>query len=268
MSVPKPQTRSSSDIELPVLTSHAPSIQPPLERVPFPSPISDANSEYRTANSIAMVDEVEPPTPAYFPPSNDIPPIQSSDAGLLEYTRLHGHSEIPLSPRQGGDDRISVYASEGRDAEALPAYRADNPPRYSLRRRDIGEPLTWPAISFRIGFCKFRVFHTKLNEISVNLLFLLASSAVFPPFWVFGALTLFTPQGSLDRIFMPLFKDFAPSHDTWLDTLQTEAEKEEYLARVRVAEIRWAKWCLFAFSLLLLLVLAAIGTVIGVSRVN
>jgi len=238
MSIPKPQTTSSSDIELPVLTSHAPSIQPPPERVPFSSTISDANSEYHTANSIAMVDDVEPPTPAYFPPTNDIPP---SDAGLLEYTQLHGHSEIPLSPRQLEDNRISVNASEGRDAEALPAYRADNPPRYSPRRRDLSEPLTWPAISFRIGF-------------------------LFPLFWVFGALTLITPQGSLDRVFMPLFKDFAPSPNTWLDTLQTEAEKEEYLARVRVAEIRWAKWCLLALCLLLLLVLAAVGIIVGISR--
>ena len=141
------EPRTRSDIELPEL------IQPPPERVPFSSPISETNSEFRTANSIAMNDEVEPPTPAYFPPSpsNDNPPIQSSDPGLLEYTRRHGHSEIPLSPRQIEEGRTSVHASE----EALPAYRADNPPRYSQRRRDPGEPLTWPAISFRIGFREF-----------------------------------------------------------------------------------------------------------------
>ena len=96
----------------------------------------------------------------------------------------------------------------------------------------------------------------------------LAISAVFPLFWFFGALTLITPQGSLDRIFMPWFKDFAPSADSWLNTLQVEAEKEEYLARMRVAEIRWAKRCLYAFSLLLLLVAAAVGTAIGVSRIQ
>jgi len=242
MSISKPQTRSSSDIELPVLTSesHALSIQPPPERVPFSSPISNANS-------IAMVDEVEPATPAYFPPSNDIPANQSSDAGLLEYTQLHGHSEIPLSSRQREDDRTSVHASEASVAEALPAYRgrADNPPKYSLRlgRNDSGDPLTWPAISFRIGF-------------------------LFPLFWLFGALTLITPQGLSDRIFMPWFKDFAPSADSWLNTLQTEAEKEEYLARMRVAEIRWAKWCLFAFSLFLLIVAVIAGTAVGISKIH
>ena len=156
MSIPKPQTRSSSDIELPVLTSHAQSIQPAAERVPFSSPISEANS-------IAMVDEVEPTTPAYFPPSNDIPAIQSSDAGVLEYTQLHGHSEIPLSSRQREDDWTSVHASEANAAEALPAYRADIPPRYSLRlgQNDSSEPLTWPAISFRIGFRKLLLLQSE-----------------------------------------------------------------------------------------------------------
>jgi hypothetical protein len=265
MSIPKPQ-RSSSDIEMPVLTSHALSIQPPPERVPFSSPISEANSEHPTAaNSTAMVDEVALPALAYFPPLNCIPPIQSSDAGLLEYTQLHGRSEIPLSPRQPED---AVRASEASIAEALPAYVEDNPPRYSLRlrRNDSGEPLTWPAISFRIGFRTS--FHTKVNEISVNSHTLSAFSAVFPLFWFFGALTLITPQGSLDRIFMPWFKDFAPSASTWLDTLETEEEKEEYLARMRVSEIRWAKYCLIAFSILMLLIVAAVGTVVGVSRMQ
>ena len=153
MSISKPQTRSSSDIELLVLTSHTRSSQPPPERVPFSSPISEANST-------AMVDGVEPPTPAYFPPSNDIPIIPSSDAGLLEYTRLYGHSEIPLSSRQREDDRTLVHASEASHAEALPAYRVDNPPRYFHSRHNSGEPMTWPEISFRIGF---RTFFFQIN---------------------------------------------------------------------------------------------------------
>ena len=150
---------SSSDIELPVLTSHARSFQPPPERVPSLSPISETNSENRIANSIAtMVDDgVGPPTPAYSSPSNDIPPISSSDAGLLEYTRLNGQSGIPLSSWQREDDRIplAVHAREASFAEALPVYRADNPPGYSQSRHDSGDPMTWPEISFRIGFRTF-----------------------------------------------------------------------------------------------------------------
>ena len=65
---------------------------------------------------------------------------------------------------------------------------------------------------------------------------------------------------------MPWFEDFAPSAHSWLDSLQTEAEKEEYLARMRVAERRWAKRCLYAFSFLLILIVAAAVTAITVSR--
>jgi len=157
MPISKFQTRSPSDIELPVLTSHARFFQPPPQRVPFSGPVLETNSENHTANSIAMVDGVEPPTPAYSPPSNDIPPIPSSDPSLLEYTRLHGHSEMPLSPRQRDDDGTSVHASEAGLAEALPAYGAESPPRYYHSRRDSEEPITWPAICFRIGFRTF--FH-------------------------------------------------------------------------------------------------------------
>ena len=89
---------------------------------------------------------------------------------------------------------------------------------------------------------------------------------MFPLFWLFGALTLITPQGSLDRIFMPWFKDFASSAYSWCDTLQSEAEKEEYLARMRVAEMRWAKRCLVAFSLLLCLVLVAVVALVRIIR--
>ena len=74
----------------------------PGRSTPTASLSSGANSDYSTANSIAIVDEVEPPTPAYIPPSNDTPSIQFSyvqSAGLLQYTQLHRHSlaEIPNS---------------------------------------------------------------------------------------------------------------------------------------------------------------------------
>ena len=154
MPIPNPQSRSSSDIELPVLTSHAQSFQPPLHgQAPSSSLIPETNPESHKANATDEVHGIEPPTPAYFPPSNVIPPTSSFDAGLLAYTRLHGHSEIPLSPRQG-DDRTSVQASEAHP-EALPAYRADNPPDYSHRPTRHDEPTTWSMLCFKLGFCGF-----------------------------------------------------------------------------------------------------------------
>ena len=89
--------RSPPDTELPVITSHAMSIQPGRST---PSSLSSqANSEHSRANSIAIVDEVEPPTPAYIPPSNDTSPIQFSYVQYagLQHTQLHRHSEIPNS---------------------------------------------------------------------------------------------------------------------------------------------------------------------------
>lgn len=171
MPISKPQqleagsSSSDIDIELPVLISHARSFQPPPQiRASSSSPISEKNPENNsTANPTVVVDEIEPPTPAYFPPSNHIPPASSSDAGLLEYTRIHGHSEIPLTPRQREDDRTSVQASEVQ-ADALPAYGVDSPPVYSRRptHHDLQEPSTWPMLCFKLGFGMFSF--TKLNE--------------------------------------------------------------------------------------------------------
>jgi hypothetical protein len=109
---------------------------------------------------------------------------------------------------------------------------------------------------------------TKLNKWREYSPSLLASSAVFPFFWLCGALTLVTPQGSLERMFMPWFKDFAPSAGSWYNNLQTEAEKEAYLARIRVVERRWAKMCLVAFSLVLCLAVAVAVTLIAVTRIH
>ena len=65
---------------------------------------------------------------------------------------------------------------------------------------------------------------------------------------------------------MPWFEDFAPSANSYLDSLQTESEKEEYLARMRIAERRWAKWNLYAFSMMLFLIVAAAVIAVVVSR--
>jgi len=244
MPTSKSQPGSSSDIELPVLTPwHGRSFQPlSLERGSFSSPDSETNPKNGAANSTAAVDEIEPPTPAYFPPLNDIPPISTLDDGLAEYTRLHGHSEIPVTPRQLEDGRASVRTGETRP-ESLPTYRVDNPPKYSLRQRAPEEPTTWTTICFRLGF-------------------------MFPPLWLCGALALVVPQGSLDRIFVSWFDDFIPSADAYCDNLQTEAEKEVFLARMRVAELRWAKRCFFAFSLEVCFLIAVAVTIVGVTKVH
>ena len=66
---------------------------------------------------------------------------------------------------------------------------------------------------------------------------------------------------------MPWFQDFVPSTESWYDdNLQTEAEREAHLARVRGVERKWANKCLFAFSLLLCFAIALAVTAVAVSK--
>jgi hypothetical protein len=203
------------------------------------SPISQKTLENRTTNPTAVVDGIDPPTPAYVPPLNATP---SFDNGLLDNTRMHGQSEIPLSSMHPEDDRASVQVSEAH-TEALPAYKADHAPVYSPRRRDSKEPVTWSMIAFRLGF-------------------------VFPPFWLCGALTLITPPGSMARIFMPWFKDFAPSDEFWCHDDLPQADKEAYLARMRAAEIRWGKRSLFALSLVMSFIVVVAVIIVAVTKAD
>ena len=137
MPVSNPQSGSSSDIELPVLTSHVQSFQLPLHvQASSSSPIPEKENHKANPTYGLGVDVIEPPTPTYFPPVNDIPPTP------------------PSSPRQPGDDnRTSVQASEALP-EALPAYRADSPPVYSHRSTRY-EPTTWSMLCFKFGFRRF-----------------------------------------------------------------------------------------------------------------
>jgi len=216
---------SSSDIELPVLTSQS-FQRPPHEQVSSSSLVPETNIENHTANPTAVV-QVKPPTLTSPPPDNTPPP--SFDADHLASTRAHGHSEIPLSPGQGEDDRAS--------GEALPEYKADHPPVYSMP-----EPTTWSMICFKIGF-------------------------IIPFFWICGALPLIMSRDSVSRIFMPCFRDFVPSPESWCDdNLETEAEREAYLARTHAVDMAWARKCLFAFSLLLSCIVLLVVVVVVVSK--
>ena len=240
MPVSNPQTGSSSDIELPVLASHARSFQ--LHGRASSSSLIPEKENHKANPTDGVVVIVEPPAPAYFPPANDIPPT-------------------PLScPRQpGDDDRTSVQTSEVHP-EALPAYRTDSPPVYSHRPTRY-EPTTWSMLCFRFGFRMF-FYQIKWNS-RVNFL----ASLVLPLFWLCGTLTLITPRNPFSRICMPWFQDFVPYTESWCDdNLQTEAERETHLARVRAVEIKWAKKCLLAFSLLLCFVIAIAITTVAVSK--
>jgi hypothetical protein len=65
---------------------------------------------------------------------------------------------------------------------------------------------------------------------------------------------------------MPWFKDFAPSDRPGCHDDLPEAEKEAYLTRMRVAEIRWAKRCLFALSLVMSFIVIVAVIIIAVTK--
>ncbi|KAF8071673.1 hypothetical protein FPV67DRAFT_890127 [Lyophyllum atratum] len=104
--------------------------------------------------------------------------------------------------------------------EALPPYVEDLPPTYALKAP---EPLTLARYLFKFGF-------------------------LFPPFWIMGAWILLSPlQAPSDEIDV---------EGGWMAD-KTDAERKRVLEEMRKTEVRWAKRCLWA--LIVLVLLAAVG---------
>ncbi|KAG6918646.1 hypothetical protein DXG01_012765 [Tephrocybe rancida] len=108
-------------------------------------------------------------------------------------------------------------------ADALPPYVEDLPPTYAV---NAPEPITLALYLFKFGF-------------------------LFPPFWIMGAWILLSPLR-------------APSDDLdveggWMAD-KTETERARVIEEMRKTEIRWAKRCLWA-----LIVLVLIGAVAGIT---
>ncbi|KAE9401536.1 hypothetical protein BT96DRAFT_754906, partial [Gymnopus androsaceus JB14] len=99
--------------------------------------------------------------------------------------------------------------------EVLPPY-LEEPPAYSSSGSN--EPVTLAMYMFKFGF-------------------------IFPPFWIFGSLILLSPLRQPES---------TPS-SVWLPE-KTESERQEIIEKMRKAEVKWAKRCLIALCILLLLV--------------
>jgi hypothetical protein len=72
---------------------------------------------------------------------------------------------------------------------------------------------------------------------------------VFPPFWIFGIVILLSPLRAPPA---------ATPSAAWLPE-KTDAERQVIINRMRTAELKWAKRCLYA--LVTLLVVAAVISV-------
>jgi len=73
---------------------------------------------------------------------------------------------------------------------------------------------------------------------------------VFPPFWFFGAFILLSPLRE-----PPSTSDSIP---TWMPE-KTEEERQQIIANIRQVELKWARRCLCAF--LILVILVTIGSI-------
>ncbi|KAJ6570096.1 hypothetical protein DFH09DRAFT_1246945 [Mycena vulgaris] len=125
-----------------------------------------------------------------------------------------------LASSRTRDSRHDPRISAAESAGAPPPYV--DAPEYTQTAR---EPVTLAMFLFKFGF-------------------------LFPPFWIMGVIILMSPLR-------------APPAETpstaWLPE-KTEAERQVIIDRMRTAELKWAKRCLYA-----LLAFVLTGVVIGVA---
>jgi len=116
------------------------------------------------------------------------------------------------------------------DGSSLPTHHDDIPPPYSCS----AEP---PAYS-------------QAAEHPTLAMYLFKFGFLFPLFWLAGSLVLLSPLR-------------AP--EDW-ETSKTEAERQELIESMRRTEVKWAKRCLVAFSVLALVVLVFVLAAVMIMR--
>ncbi|KAJ7760744.1 hypothetical protein DFH07DRAFT_884032 [Mycena maculata] len=110
------------------------------------------------------------------------------------------------------DSRHDRRISAAEFAAAPPPY--DEAPEYTQK---VKEPVTLAMYLFKFGF-------------------------LFPPFWIMGVIILLSPLRAPPA---------ATSSAVWL-LEKTDAERQVIIDRMRAAELKWAKRCLYALVTLLL----------------
>ncbi|KAJ4478562.1 hypothetical protein C8R41DRAFT_799429 [Lentinula lateritia] len=121
----------------------------------------------------------------------------------------------------------NIFGHHCQEQEALPPY-IEEPPAYTPSGSN--EPITLAMYLFKFGF-------------------------LFPPFWIIGAFILLSPLRQPES---------TPS-SVWLPE-KTESEREEIIQKMRQAEVRWAKRCLVALCILLVLVIVGALAIWAVLR--
>ncbi|KAJ7220147.1 hypothetical protein GGX14DRAFT_532809 [Mycena pura] len=124
------------------------------------------------------------------------------------------------------DSRHDRRISAAESTLAPPPYM--EAPQYTERAQ---EPVTLAMYMFKFGF-------------------------LFPPFWIMGVIILCSPLRAPPA---------ATPSAAWLPE-KTDAERQVVIDRMRVAELKWAKRCLYALIALILFSVAAGVTVWAILR--
>ncbi|KZT70457.1 hypothetical protein DAEQUDRAFT_756345 [Daedalea quercina L-15889] len=160
--------------------------------------------------------------------SHEHVPLPTPPAALTHTMRARSSLEDATNPI---DDFFGVaspsYIPRGtqdsrHDAVTLPVHLDDAPPPYSYS----SEP---PA-------------YTRYVEHPTLAMYLFKFGFLFPLFWIAGALILISPLRAPEE---------------W-EITKTEAEREELMQAMRHTEMKWAKRCLIALSVLALLIAAIV----------
>ncbi|KAK1216677.1 hypothetical protein PQX77_020690 [Marasmius sp. AFHP31] len=136
--------------------------------------------------------------------------------------------------------RLSYHSSSDIDLELgrdLPPPAYVEPPAYT---KSAQEPITLAKCLFKFGF-------------------------LFPPFWILGAIILFTPLRAPDADSSTAADPFSPDACSWLPE-KTESERAAIISRLRKAELVWAWRCLFALLVLICVAIAGGFTAWAVTK--
>ncbi|KAJ7056681.1 hypothetical protein C8F01DRAFT_992878 [Mycena amicta] len=124
------------------------------------------------------------------------------------------------SPARTRESRHDQHRLSTAESLAPPPYVEC--PEYTLRAP---EPVTLAMYLFKFGF-------------------------LFPPFWILGVVILLSPLRAPPA---------GPPSASWLPE-KTDAERQMIIERMRTAELKWAKRCLYALITLIL-----VGVVVGLA---
>ncbi|KAF6756746.1 hypothetical protein DFP72DRAFT_810150 [Ephemerocybe angulata] len=162
------------------------------------------------------------PAPAAATPSRTASATEGAVHQYDPVDEFFGYRFASSATHESRHDSHTQSLALDRDVEALPAYEAEDTslPAYSA----YAEPITLAMYLFKFGF-------------------------LFPPFWIFGAFILLSPLRE------PPTSEASP---VWMPE-KTEAERQQIIEQMRTVEIKWAKRCLYA--LLITLVLAGLAVV-------